>query len=313
MSQEIMQVTSLPGPMLNALQEEGYLVHDHAHITDPAALTKVTALVGMGGSAKVDRNLLSMLPNVKVIVIHGVGYDGVDVAAAKERGIVVTHTPDVLNDDVADLALALMLSIGRKIPQADRFVRNGDWASEPFPMTRKVSGARLGIVGLGRIGQAIAKRAQGFDMNIAYSGRQAKVGVPYAFYPNVTELAKVVDFLVLTVPGGKETKNLVNAEVLQALGAKGFLINVARGPVVDEPALIHALKTKSIAGAACDVFWDEPSISPELRALQNTVLTPHIGCHTLETRRAMAELAMRNLNAFFKGEPLPTPVPECMT
>jgi hydroxypyruvate reductase len=310
MAQEIMQVSTLPSFMMNALQEDDYIVHDHTHINDPGALKKVTALVGTG-AAKVDKKLLSMLPNVKLIAICGVGYDGIDVGAAKERGIVVTHTPGVLTDDVADLALALVLSMGRRIPQADRFVRNGDWVSDTFPLTHKVSGARLGIVGMGRIGRAIAKRAAAFDMRIAYTGREAKADLPYMFYKTATALAAEVDFLVVAVPGGDNTKNLIGASVLQALGTKGYLINIARGSVVDQPALVQALKDKTIAGAALDVFWDEPKVDPELRRLPNVVLTPHIASATDETRRAMAALTMENLRAFYDKKPLPTPVPEC--
>lgn len=310
MAQEIMQVTPLPLSMMNALQEASYIVHDHAHIKDPGALSKVTALVGTGG-AMVDKKLLSMLPNVRLIAICGVGYDGVDVAAAKEKGITVTHTPGVLTEDVADLALGLVLSIGRRIPQADRFVRNGDWVNDVFPMTRKVSGATLGIVGMGRIGQAIAKRAVAFDMRICYSSRAPKVDLPYTFYPTATALAAEVDYLVVAVPGGSDTKNLIGASVLQALGSQGYLINISRGSVVDQSALVPALKDKLIAGAALDVFWDEPLVDPELRRLQNVVLTPHMASATEETRRAMAELTMDNLRAFYEKRPVPTPVPEC--
>jgi lactate dehydrogenase-like 2-hydroxyacid dehydrogenase len=296
--------------MMNALQEADYIVHDHTHIKDPGALVKVTALVGTG-AAVVDKKLLSMLPNVKLIAICGVGYDGVDVVAAKEKGIVVTHTPGVLTDDVADLALGLVLSIGRRIPQADRFVRNGDWVNDTFPMTRKVSGARLGVVGMGRIGRAIAKRAAAFDMRIAYTGREAKADVPYTFYKTVTALAAEVDYLVVAVPGGDGTKNLIGASVLQALGPKGYLINIARGSVVDQPVLVQALKGKAIAGAALDVFWDEPIVDPDLRRLPNVVLTPHIASATDETRQAMAALTLDNLQAFYERRALPTPVPEC--
>jgi hydroxypyruvate reductase len=310
MTQEIMQVSPLPPFMMNALQEADYIVHDHTHIKDPGALVKVTALVGTG-AAVVDKKLLSMLPNVKLIAICGVGYDGVDVVAAKEKGIVVTHTPGVLTDDVADLALGLMLSIGRRIPQADRFVRNGDWVNDTFPMTRKVTGARLGVVGMGRIGRAIAKRAAAFDMRIAYTGREAKADVPYTFYKTATALAAEVDYLVVAVPGGDSTKNLIGASVLQALGPKGYLINVARGSVVDQPVLVQALKGKAIAGAALDVFWDEPIVDPELRRLPNVVLTPHIASATDETRQAMAALTLDNLQAFYERRALPTLVPEC--
>ena len=310
MSKDIMLVSSVPTFMMNDLQQE-YVLHDHAHILDPEAFTKVTAFVGFGSMAKVDRKLLAMFPNVKMISIFGVGYDGIDVAAAKERGIQVTHTPDVLTDDVADLAMGLILSIGRRIPQSDKFVRNGDWVSEPFTMTHKVTGTRLGVVGLGRIGQAIAKRAAAFDMTIAYTGRRAKTNAPFRYYPTASELAANSDYLVVAVPGGEDTKNMINAQVLKALGPKGIVINIARGSVVDQTALIQALKDKSIAGAGLDVFWDEPNIDPQFFKLQNVVLTPHNGSNTHETRRAMADLALANLKAFFEERPLLTLIPEC--
>lgn len=310
MAQEIMQVSPLPPFMMKALQEAEYIVHDHTHIKDPGALSKVTALIGTG-AAKVDKKLLTMLPNVKLVAICGVGYDGVDVTACKDKGIVVTHTPGVLTDDVADLAMGLVLSIGRRIPQADKFVRNGDWVDDQFGLVHKVSGSRIGIVGMGRIGRAIAKRAVAFDMHISYSCRGAKAEVPYAFYKTATQLAAEVDYLVVAVPGGDETKNMIGASVLQALGSKGYLINVARGSVVDQPVLVQVLKDKAIAGAALDVFWDEPIIDPELRRLPNVVLTPHIASATVETRQAMAALTLSNLQAFYERRALPTPVPEC--
>lgn len=310
MAQEILQVSPLPPFMMKALQEADYIVHDHTHIKDPGALSKVTAIVGTG-AAKVDKKLLMMLPHVKLIAICGVGYDGVDVSAAMEKGIVVTHTPGVLTDDVADLAMGLLLSIGRRLPHADKFVRNGDWVDDVFALTHKVSGARLGVVGMGRIGRAIAKRAVAFDMRIAYTGREAKADLPYAFYESVTELAALVDYLVVAVPGGDRTKNLIDATVLKALGNKGYLINIARGSVVDQPVLVQALKDKAIAGAALDVFWDEPVIDPELRRLPNVVLTPHIASATVETRQAMVALTMDNLAAFYLKKAVPTPVPEC--
>jgi lactate dehydrogenase-like 2-hydroxyacid dehydrogenase len=310
MAQEIMQVSPLPPFMMKALQEAEYIVHDHTHIKDPGALSKVTALIGTG-AAKVDKKLLTMLPNVKLVAICGVGYDGVDVTACKDKGIVVTHTPGVLTDDVADLAMGLVLSIGRRIPQADKFVRNGDWVDDQFALVHKVSGARIGIVGMGRIGRAIAKRAAAFDMHISYSCRGAKAEVPYAFYKTATQLAAEVDYLVVAVPGSDETKNMIGASVLQALGSKGYLVNVARGSVVDQPVLVQVLKDKAIAGAALDVFWDEPIIDPELRRLPNVVLTPHIASATVETRQAMATLTLQNLESFYQKKPVPTPVPEC--
>ena len=310
MSKDIMLVSSVPTFMMNDLQQE-YVLHDLAHILDPEAFTKVTAFVGFGSMAKVDRKLLAMFPNVKMISIFGVGYDGIDVAAAQERGIQVTHTPDVLTDDVADLAMGLILSIGRRIPQSDKFVRNADWVSEPFTMTHKVTSTRLGVVGLGRIGQAIAKRAAAFDMTIAYTGRRAKTNAPFRYYPTASELAANSDYLVVAVPGGDDTKNMINAQVLKALGPKGIVINIARGSVVDQTALIQALKDKSIAGAGLDVFWDEPNIDPQFFKLHNVVLTPHNGSNTHETRRAMADLALANLKAFFDERPLLTLIPEC--
>ena len=310
MSKDIMLLSSVPTFMMNDLQQE-YVLHDHAHILDPEAFTKVTAFVGVGSSARVDRNLLAMFPNVKMISIFGVGYDGIDVAAVQDRGIQVTHTPDVLTDDVADLAMGLILSMGRRIPHSDKFVRNGDWVSEPFTMTHKVTGTRLGVVGLGRIGQAIAKRAAAFDMTIAYTGRRAKTNAPFRYHATVSELAANSDYLVVAVPGGNETKNMINAQVLKSLGPKGILINIARGSVIDQTALIQALKDKSIAGAGLDVFWDEPNIDPQFFKLHNVVLTPHNGSNTHETRRAMADLALANLKAFFDERPLLTLIPEC--
>ncbi len=310
MAHDILQISPLPPFMLKALHEADYIVHDHTHIKDPGALSKVTAIVGTG-SAKVDQKLLQMLPHVKLIAICGVGYDGVDVAAAIDKGITVTHTPGVLTDDVADLAMGLVLSIGRRIPQADKFVRNGDWVDDMFALTHQVSGARLGIVGMGRIGRAIAKRAAAFDMRIAYTSRQAKSDVSYTFYQTVTNLAANVDYLVVAVSGGDSTQNLIDHSVLQALGTKGYLINIARGSVVDQPELVQALKNKTIAGAALDVFWDEPIVDPELRRLPNVVLTPHIASATVETRQAMAALTLDNLQALYEGKALPTPVPEC--
>ena len=311
MTQHLMQVSQIPAVLMQAMQQEDYIVHDHAHIVDPLALGKVTALVGTGSESKVDKALLSMLPQVKLIALCGVGYDGIDLDAARERGVVVTHTPGTMTADVADLALGLMLSVSRRIPQADRFVRNGDWVVGTFGMTRRLSGSRLGILGMGRIGRAIAQRAAAFDMQINYCSRSAKADLPYRFHASVEDLASEVDFLVVATPGGASTLNLVNETVLQNLGPKGYLVNIARGSVVNPEALLQALKNKTIAGAGLDVFWDEPRVSAEWRNLHQVVLTPHIGSHTEETRRAMSDLTMANLRAFYAKQPLPTPVPEC--
>ena len=302
-------VTSRIPPFLTTGLQERYVVHERDHIRDLQVFGRVRALVG-GGESKIDAGYMALFPALEIISVCGVGYDGVDVAAAKKRGIMVTHTPDVLNDDVADLALGLLLAVARKIPQADRCTKNADWLDGPFQLTRKLTGAKLGIVGMGRIGQAIAKRAAAFDMDISYNSRNPRNDVPYKYVASLVALATEVDFLVAITPGGAATKNLINADVLKALGPQGFLVNVARGSVVDQVALIEALQKKMIAGAGLDVFLDEPNVPAELRKLDNVVLTPHIASGTVETRKAMSALALANLDAHMAGQPVKTPVPE---
>jgi hydroxypyruvate reductase len=256
-----------------------------------------------------DAALLRALPNARVISSFGVGLDKADLPAAAERRIPVGYTPDVLNDCVADLAFGLMLAAGRRLPEADRFVRAGRWAekgSAPFPLGRQVSHARLGIVGLGRIGRTIARRASGFDMDVRYHSRRPVEGVAWQHEPSLLELARWCDFLVVITAGGAETRHLVNAQVLDALGTKGFLVNVARGSVVDEAALLRALQEKRIGGAGLDVFEDEPRVPPAFFALDNVVLVPHIASATVQTREAMGQRVLDNLSAFFDGRPLPS-------
>jgi lactate dehydrogenase-like 2-hydroxyacid dehydrogenase len=306
---EVVVTSRIPPFLMTGLQEK-YVVHEREHIRDPQVLGRVKALVG-GGESKIDAGYMALFPALQMISVCGVGYDGIDVAAAKKRGIMVTHTPDVLNDDVADLALGLLLAVARKIPAADKFTRNADWLDGPFQLTRKLTGAKLGMVGMGRIGQAIAKRAAAFDMDIAYTSRNPRTDVSYRYVATPTALAAEVDFLVIITPGGAGTKNLINADVLKALGPQGFLVKVARGSVVDQAALIEALQKKMIAGAGLDVFVDEPNVPAELRKLDNVVLTPHIASGTVETRKAMSALALANLDAFTEGQPVLTPVPEC--
>jgi lactate dehydrogenase-like 2-hydroxyacid dehydrogenase len=311
---DVLAVAKLHPFYLQALQTL-YTVHDRTHTEDPAAFAALAPrIVGVAGTgeALVPRSLLAQLPQAKVVSVFGVGYDGVDVDAAIEFGIPVTHTPDVLTDDVADLAMGLVLSVGRAIPQADQFVRAGRWPSGPIALARKVSGARIGIVGLGRIGKAIAQRAKAFGMSIAYTARSAKPDSGFTFFPSTVELAAHVDFLVAITPGGAGTRHLINAQVLQALGPRGFLINVARGSVVDESALIEALQQGTIAGAGLDVFAQEPHVPEALWSLSNVVLTPHMASATTETRQAMADLAFANMQAGISGQPLHTPVPECL-
>ncbi len=311
---DVLAVAKLHPFYLQALQTL-YTVHDRTHTEDPAAFAALAPrIVGVAGTgeASVPRSLLAQLPQAKVVSVFGVGYDGVDVGAAIEFGIPVTHTPDVLTDDVADLAMGLVLSVGRAIPQADQFVRAGRWPAGPIALARKVSGARMGIVGLGRIGKAIAQRAKAFGMSIAYTARSEKPDSGFTFFPSTLELAAHVDFLVAITPGGTGTRHLINAQVLQALGPRGFLINVARGSVVDESALIEALQQGTIAGAGLYVFAHEPQVPEALWRLSNVVLTPHMASATTETRQAMADLAFANMQAGISGQPLRTPVPECM-
>ena len=309
----ILTVMKVPPFYLEPLKQH-FTVYEQLHETDPAAFAKVAPTIrGVtgGGESKVPRELMAQLPALEIVSIFGVGYDKVDVKAALERNIPVTHTPDVLNDEVADLALGLMLSVARRIPYADRYTREGRWASEGnLPLARKMSGARVGIVGLGRIGKAIAQRAMAFGMSIAYTGRHRQEGVAHTYYPSARELAANVDFLVVITPGGEGTRKMINADVLEALGPRGFLINVARGTVVDEAALITALQQRKIAGAGLDVFEAEPNVPEALRNLDNVVLTPHMASATHETRQAMADLALANLQAHFGGAPLKSPVPE---
>ena len=291
-----------------------YTVHDRTHLEDSAAFAALAPkIVGVAatGESLVPAELLAQLPGVKVVSVFGVGYDGVDTQAAIGRGVAVTHTPDVLTDDVADLAIGLLLSVARQIPQAGEYVRGGLWPSGPMALGRKVSGARVGIVGLGRIGQAIARRAGAFDMSISYTARTEKPDSGYRYFPSAKALAAEVDFLVVITPGGAGTRRLIDADVLAALGTKGFLINVARGSVVDEVALIAALQGGVIAGAALDVFENEPNVPQALWGMPNVVLTPHMASATRETRKAMADLAFANMKAGLSGQPLLTPVPEC--
>ncbi|MGD9834790.1 MAG: 2-hydroxyacid dehydrogenase [Piscinibacter sp.] len=255
---------------------------------------------------------LARLSNLRVISSFGVGLDKLDLAAAKARGIAVGYTPDVLNDCVADLAMALMLVVGRRVSEADRFVRRGGWTTpgaKSFPLARKVSGARLGIVGLGRIGQTIAKRATGFDMDIRYHSRRPVEGVAWWHEPSLTELARWCDYLVVITAGGAGTRHLVGAEVLEALGPRGFLINVARGSVIDEAALVRALVDRRIAGAGLDVFENEPDVPRALFELDNVVLLPHIASGTEETRQAMADRVFDNLQGFLRDGRMVSPAP----
>lgn len=267
----------------------------------------VTAIVTSG--ARVDAHLMAALPNLGAIVNYGAGYESIDVDAARRRGIGVSNTPDVLTDTVADTAVGLIMCTMRGLCAADRYVRAGRWPVEgEFPLTRDVNGTQIGILGMGRIGTAIARRLAGFDCAIAYHNRHEVPASPYRYAASPIELAESVDVLVVSAAGGKGTQQLVNRAVLEALGADCYLVNIARGSVVDQDALVDVLRAGALAGAGLDVFADEPNVPAELRELDNVVLLPHVGSATARTRSAMAALALRNLDQYLTRGTLTTPV-----
>jgi hydroxypyruvate reductase len=254
------------------------------------------------------RDLIMQLPNLKVIACRGIGVEKVDLQTARERGIVVSSTPDVLTDCVADLGMGLMIDTVRAISAADRYVRAGQWPNGPFPLATRFSGKKLGLLGLGKIGRAIAQRAEGFQMQIRYHNRQPDPHCSYAYEASAESLASWCDFLMVAVSGGPHSQHLVNRAVLAALGPTGFLFNVSRGSVIDEQALVDALTEKTIAGAGLDVYAQEPQVPEQLKAMNNVVLAPHIGSGTHETRAAMEALVLENLQSFFSTGKLLTPV-----
>jgi len=288
-------------PSLEKQLAETFDWHRLVDETDPKAFVAARGreYVGLATAGFADAALIEALPALKVISSFGVGVDKIDLHAAAQRGIPVGNTPDVLNDCVADLALGLIIDVARGIGASERYLRAGSWPRGAYPLQRKVSGKKLGIVGLGRIGHVIAKRALAFDMDIRYHNRRPVVDTSIAHEPSLVELARWCDFLVVIVPGGAATRHLVNDAVLDALGTKGYLINVSRGSVVDEAALVRALKERRIGGAGLDVFENEPQVPAELMGLDNVVLVPHIGSATVETRDAMGFRALDNLDAFF--------------
>lgn len=313
MKPELLIVSPMPPRVLDALKDD-FVLHDYHRSDDRPALlgevgNRVRGYLSFASGGGADGALMDATPNVEIIANWGVGYDRIDADAAKERGIVLTNTPDVLTNCCADLAMALILAVARRVAEGDRHVRAGSWKTQGgLPLGTRVNGSRLGIVGLGRIGKAVAKRAGGFDMAIAYHGRRPQTGADYVFHDSVVSLAAASEFLILTCPGGPATKGLVGAEVLEALGPEGFLINVSRGTVVDETALIAALQAGTIAGAALDVFANEPNVPEALRAMDNVVLQPHQSSGTTATRRAMDDLVVENVRLHFAGKPVKTPV-----
>jgi lactate dehydrogenase-like 2-hydroxyacid dehydrogenase len=279
------------------------------HHPDPKALAPAGNFqaILIRSNTKLPEELVKQIPSIRMVATCGVGYDNLPLDYLKKQGIKVSNTPGVLNDAVCELAIGMMLALLRQLPEAQEYVKSTAWSKAPFRLTTTLAGKRIGIAGMGRIGQDLAKRLEPFKVDIAYSGPNPK-SLPYTYYPNIQELAKACDVLFLACPATPDTDKMVNSKVLEALGPSGYLINIARGSVVDEDALLYALQHKMIAGAALDVFENEPNPSPEFLNLDNVLLTPHIGSATSETRIAMTNLAVDNLEAFFKQQTLPSEV-----
>ncbi len=299
-----------PLPSIEAELAADFTLHRPEKL-DSAALARLGPLVRgivTPGGGQVDKALIDALPKLELIACFGVGTDQVDSVHAASRGILVTNTPDVLTDEVADLALGLLLATVRRIAAGDRHVRAGKWPSGGFPLVDSLIGKKVGIIGLGRIGSAIARRAEAFGLQIAYHNRNQRSDTAYRYYADLRSLARDSDILMIVTPGGPETRHLVDAAVLEALGPKGYLINIGRGSNVDEAALIAALAGGRLAGAGLDVFEKEPHVPEALRAMENVVLQPHMGSATPNTRKAMADLVIANVRAHFAGRPVLTPL-----
>ncbi len=311
MKPEILQIIPM-SPRVEAALGEAYAVHRYWEADDRTALLAQVGAqvrgVATDGHSGIAREILATLPALEIVASYGVGYDAIDLAACRARGVRVTNTPEVLNDAVAELAVGLMIALCRRIPQADAFVRAGRWRSEGFGLTGELTGAHAGILGLGRIGKEIARRLQACRMRVSYHGRHAQIWEPYQFYPDLVAMARDVDWLVVIAPGSAATQGIVTREVMLALGPRGALVNVARGALVDEAAMVELLADGRLGGAALDVFADEPRVPEAMLTMPNVVLSPHQGSATEKTRAAMGDLVVRNLAAHFAGNPLPTPV-----
>ena len=284
--------------------------HDLERLT-PAILEKIRGIAVTYHTVQADRTALALFPKLEIVASFGVGYDHVDSTYAREHNIVVTNTPDVLTEEVADIAMGLLIATLREFIKADRYLRSGLWMTQNYPLSvGSLRDRKVGIVGMGRIGQAIGRRLDASRVPVVYHSRNPADGVPYKHFPDLIEMAKAVDTLIVIVPGGAATAKMINADVMKALGPRGVIINVARGSVVDEAALISALKSGTILAAGLDVFEKEPNVPDELRAMQNVVLLPHIGSASVVTRNAMDQLVVDNLKTWFAGKPPLTPVPE---
>lgn len=315
MKHDLLMIGSATQSMLEKLESE-FTLHKVSEISDLTGYlqqhgSQITAVMTNGHDGVPDA-MMANLPNLKVISCYGVGYDGIDANAVANKGIQLSHTPNVLNNDVANTALMLMLATSRQLLRDDAWVRSGKWSElGSAPLTRSIEGAKVGILGLGRIGETIAEKLQAFNCEVSYHCRTERPNLPYQYVENLLQMATAVDYLIVIIPGGAATRKLVNEEVLNALGADGTLINVARGSVIDETALIAALQKGRLGAAGLDVFEDEPNVPESLCALENVVLLPHVGSATVETRKAMGDLTVENLSSFFSNGNVKTPVPEC--
>jgi lactate dehydrogenase-like 2-hydroxyacid dehydrogenase len=284
--------------------------HDLERLT-PAMLEKIRGVALTYHTVPADKAALALFPKLEIVASFGVGYDHVDSNYAREHNVVVTNTPDVLTEEVADVAMGLLIATLREFVKADRYLRSGLWTTQDYPLSvGSLRDRKVGIVGMGRIGQAIARRLEASRVPVVYHSRKPAADVSHKHYPDLIEMAKAVDTMVVIIPGGPATAKMINAEVMKALGPRGVIINVARGSVIDEPALISALKSGTILAAGLDVFASEPKVPDELKAMQNVVLLPHIGSASVVTRNAMDQLVVDNLQTWFAGKPPLTPVVE---
>lgn len=314
MKEDILAIAPMLMECMPAL-EERFTVHRMWPLTPEERTAKLAEvgekirMIATDGHHGVNPETMAACPNLEMIAGFGVGYDGVDVEACKARGIKVSNTPDVLNDAVAEMGMALMLALAREIPQTDAYVREGRWPKEGnWRLTRELTGKNLGILGLGRIGKAIAERAQAFKMRVVYYGRTEQTDQPYIYYDKLEDMARDVDWLMVIAPATPETQGIVSREVLEVLGPDGCLVNIARGALVDEEAMLELLQSGKLGGAALDVFVEEPKVPEGFYGLENVVLSPHQGSATRKTRRQMGELVVENLDAFLAGKPLLTRV-----
>src|SRR6201747_1206593 len=303
-------------PIVDNGFSDQFVLHSFETIADlerltPAVAEKIRGAAVTYNSVRGDSSTLALFPKLEIISSFGVGYDHIDARYSRDHNIMVTHTPDVLTEEVADVALGLLIATLREFVKADRYLRSGLWQTQNFPLSvGSLRDRKVGMVGMGRIGQAIGRRLEACRVPVVYHSRNPAAGVSYKHYPDLLEMAKAVDTLIIIIPGGAATAKLINADVLKTLGPRGVVINVARGSVVDEPALIAALKSGTILAAGLDVFAKEPAVPDELKALQNVVLLPHIGSASVVTRKAMDQMVGGNLKTWFAGKAPLTPIPE---